>query len=184
MKVRALFPATALCTVIALAGAPAAQAAEEKVSLVQKAIELNTEGPYAGAFDTLIAAVLAADPAVVTTLSDNSQETVFAPTDDAFFELGLTSENIGTALDQGTLDQATLTTILLYHVAPGRRYAEDVVSADRIRTLLKGKKGFFQVDGTVLTDNLGRDSNIIVTDQEADNGVIHAIDRVLLPVEL
>jgi len=179
MKVRALFPATALCTVIALAGAPAAQAAEEKVSLVQKAIELNTEGPYAGAFDTLIAAVLAADPAVVTTLSDNSQETVFAPTDDAFLELGLTSDNIGTALDQ-----ATLTTVLLYHVAPGRRYAEDVVSADRIRTLLKGKKGFFQVDGTVLTDNLGRESNIIVTDQEADNGVIHAIDSVLLPVEL
>lgn len=157
--------------------APAAQAAGEKISLEQKAIELNTEGPYAGAFDTLIAAVLAADPAVVTTLSDNSQETVFAPTDDAFAELDLTSENIGTALDQ-----ATLTAVLLYHVAPGRRYAEDVVSAERVRTLLKGKKGFFRVDGTVLTDNLGRESNIIATDVEADNGVIHAIDSVLLPV--
>ena len=166
MKVRALFPATALCTIFALAGAPAAQAGGEKVSLVQKAIELNTEGPY----------VLAADPAVVSTLSDNSQETVFAPTDDAFAELDLTSDNID------DLDQATLTTVLLYHVAPGRRYAEDVVSGDRIRTLLKGKKGFFQVNGTVLTDNLGRTSNIIVTDQEADNGVIHAIDSVLLPV--
>ncbi len=176
MKVRALFPATALCTIFALAGAPAAQAGGEKVSLVQKAIELNTEGPYVGAFDTLIAAVLAADPAVVSTLSDNSQETVFAPTDDAFAELDLTSDNID------DLDQATLTTVLLYHVAPGRRYAEDVVSGDRIRTLLKGNKGFFQVNGTVLTDNLGRTSNIIVTDQEADNGVIHAIDSVLLPV--
>ena len=161
MKVRALFPATALCTIFALAGAPAAQAGGEKVSLVQKAIELNTEGPYVGAFDTLIAAVLAADPAVVSTLSDNSQETVFAPTDDAFAELDLTSDNID------DLDQATLTTVLLYHVAPGRRYAEDVVSG---------------VNGTVLTDNLGRTSNIIVTDQEADNGVIHAIDSVLLPV--
>jgi len=177
MIVRALLPATALCSLIALAGLPAAQAADEKVSIVQKAIELNSAGPFAGSFDTLIAAVLAADPAVVQTLSDNSQETVFAPTDDAFALLGLDATNIGTALDQ-----ATLTKVLLYHVAPGRRYAEDVVSADRMRTLLKGKKGFFQVDGTVLTDNLGRTSNIVATDVEADNGVIHAIDNVLLPV--
>ena len=74
--------------------------------------------------------------------------------------------------------------MLLYHVAPGRRYAEDVVSADRMRTLLKGKKGFFRVDGTVLTDNVGGTSNIVVTDVEADNGVIHAIDNVLLPFKL
>jgi len=177
MNVRRLISVTALCTGIALAGANAAHAAEEKVSLVQKAIELNSDGPYAGAFDTVIAAVLAADPAVIATLSDNSQQTVFAPTDDAFAVLGLDSANIGTALEQGTL-----TKVLLYHVAPGRRYAEDVVSAERIRTLLKGKKGFFQVDGAVLTDNLGRTSNIIATDVEADNGVIHAIDAVLLPV--
>jgi uncharacterized surface protein with fasciclin (FAS1) repeats len=102
---------------------------------------------------------------------------VFAPTDDAFAELGLDSDNIGAALDQ-----ATLTKVLLYHVAPGRRYAEDVVTSERIRTLLRGKRGFVQVDGTVLTDNLGRTSNIIATDVEADNGVIHAIDAVLLPV--
>jgi len=176
MTSRSLFPVTALSALIAFAGLPAAQAAEEKVSLVQKAIEVNSEGPYAGAFDTLIAAVLAADPAVVSTLSDNSQQTVFAPTDDAFAALGLTSDNIGEALDQ-----ETLTKVLLYHVAPGRRYAEDVVSADRMRTLLKGKKGFFRVDGTVLTDNVGGTSNIVVTDVEADNGVIHAIDNVLLP---
>ena len=94
MTSRSLFPVTALSALIAFAGLPAAQAAEEKVSLVQKAIEVNREGPYAGAFDTLIAAVLAADPAVVSTLSDNSQQTVFAPTDDAFAALGLTSENI------------------------------------------------------------------------------------------
>lgn len=100
-----------------------------------------------------------------------------APTDDAFAALGLTSDNIGEALDQGTL-----TKVLLYHVAPGRRYAEDVVSADRMRTLLKGKRGFFRVDATVLTDNLGRTSTIVATDVEADNGVIHAIDNVLLPV--
>ena len=175
MNVRKLVSATALGAAIAFSGA--AQSAEGKVSLVQKAIELNSAGPYAGAFDTLIAAVLAADPAVVSTLSDNSQETVFAPTDDAFALLGLDSTNIGSALDQ-----ATLTKVLLYHVAPGRRYAEDVVDSTRIRTLLKGKKGFFHVDGTVLTDNLGRTSNIVATDVEADNGVIHAIDAVLLPV--
>jgi uncharacterized surface protein with fasciclin (FAS1) repeats len=177
MNFRKLLPATALGAVIALAGAQMAQAGEARVSIVQKAIALNAEGPFAGNFDTLIAAVLAADPAVVSTLSDNSQETVFAPTDDAFAALGLDSNNIGSALDQ-----ATLTKVLLYHVAPGRRYAEDVVSSEKIRTLLKGKKGFFRVDGAVLTDNLGRTSNIIATDVEADNGVIHAIDSVLLPV--
>jgi uncharacterized surface protein with fasciclin (FAS1) repeats len=179
IKFRSLFSVSALCASIALAGVPAAQAAEEKVSLVHKAIELNSpEGAYPGAFDTLIAAVLAADPAVATTLLDHSQETVFAPTDDAFAALGLDATNVGTALAQ-----ETLTKVLLYHVAPGRRYAEDVVSAERMRTLLKGKQGFFRVNGTVLTDNLGRTSNIIATDVEADNGVIHAIDTVLLPVQ-
>ena len=49
-------------------------------NLVDVAVAVNSEGPYAGAFDTLIAAVLAADPAVVQTLTGNGQHTVFAPT--------------------------------------------------------------------------------------------------------
>jgi uncharacterized surface protein with fasciclin (FAS1) repeats len=119
---------------------------------------------------------LAADPAVLATLAGNGQHTVFAPTDDAFADLGLNEGNIGTALSQDALTQ-----ILLYHVAPGRRYAEDVLDSDRIRTLYKGKEGFLFQEGGVLTDNLSRDASIIVTDVEAANGIIHAIDAVVLP---
>jgi uncharacterized surface protein with fasciclin (FAS1) repeats len=144
-------------------------------TIVDVAIAVNSEGPFAGEFDTLIAAVLAADPAVLETLSGNGQHTVFAPTDDAFAALGLDPDNIG------DLPQDVLTQILLYHVAPGRRYAEDVVSSERIRTLLKGKDGFLMQDSGVLTDNLDRDANIIVTDIPAANGIIHAIDAVVLP---
>jgi uncharacterized surface protein with fasciclin (FAS1) repeats len=152
--------------------APAAQAAPPGPTLVDVAIAVNSEGPFAGQFDTLIAAVLAADPAVLTTLSGNGQFTVFAPTDDAFDDLGLNPGNIA------TLDQSFLTDVLLYHVARGRRDSGQVVGSDRIR-MLKG--GFLLQSGGVLTDNLGRTANIIVTDVPAANGIIHAIDAVVLP---
>lgn len=141
-------------------------------SIVDVAIAVNSEGDYAGAFDTLIAGLLAADPAVLATLDGNGQFTVFAPTDDAFAVLGLDEDNIA------TLDQGVLTEILLYHVVRGRRYAEDVVGSDQLRTLLKQ---FVGQDGGVLTDGVGLESNIIVVNVEAANGVIHAIDNVLLP---
>jgi uncharacterized surface protein with fasciclin (FAS1) repeats len=143
-------------------------------TIVEVAIAANEEegGPYEGVFDTLIAAVLAADEAVLNTLNGNGQHTVFAPTDDAFAALDLNPDNIG------DLDQDALTEILLYHVANGRRYAADVLDSSRIRTL---QRGFLLQDGGVLTDNLGRDADIIVTDVEAANGIIHAIDAVVLP---
>ena len=148
-----------------------AMAAPPGPTVVDVAIEIN-EGPYAGQFDTLIAAVLAADPAVLATLSGNGQFTVFAPTDDAFAALGITPDNVG------DLDQGFLTDVLLYHVARGRRYSTVILASKRIRTL---ERGFlFQADGT-LKDNLGGVANIIVTDVEAANGVIHAIDTVVLP---
>lgn len=149
-----------------------AVAAPPGPTIVDVAIEVNSEGPFAGQFDTLIAALLAADPAVLATLSGNGQFTVFAPTDDAFAELGLNPDNIG------DLDQAFLTDVLLYHVARGRRDSDDVLASSRIR-MLKG--GFLFQDGGVLTDNLGREANIIVTDVPAANGIIHAIDAVVLP---
>jgi uncharacterized surface protein with fasciclin (FAS1) repeats len=79
-------------------------------------------------------------------------------------------------------EKELVTQVLLYHVAPGRRYAADVTTSDRIRTL---EGGFLFVDGTELTDERGRTSNIIVDpplfDIEADNGIIHVIDTVVLP---
>lgn len=141
-------------------------------TIVEVAIAVNSDGPFAGQFDTLIAAVLAADPIVVKTLSGNGQFTVFAPTDDAFAQLDLNETNVG------TLPQNVLTDILLYHVAHGRRYSQSVVESERIRTLLKS---FLFQDGGTLTDNLGRHANIIVVDVEAANGIIHVIDAVVLP---
>jgi uncharacterized surface protein with fasciclin (FAS1) repeats len=158
-------------TLAAILAVPAV-AAPPGPTIVDVAIAVNSEGPFAGEFDTLIAAVLAADPAVLKTLSGNGQFTVFAPTDDAFAALGLDETNIG------TLDQGFLTDVLLYHVARGRRSAEDVVSSERIR-MLKG--GFLFQAGGVLTDNLGREANIVVTDVPAANGIIHVIDAVVLP---
>lgn len=165
------FLGVALVALVLAFGTPAL-AAPPGPTIVDTAIAVNSEGPFAGQFDTLIAAVLAADPAVLDTLSGNGQFTVFAPTDDAFEALGLNAGNIG------TLDQAVLTDILLYHVSQGRRTAKSVVPSKRIRMLAGGF--LYQASG-VLTDNLGREANIIVTDVFAANGVIHAIDAVVLP---
>lgn len=151
---------------------PMALAMNDKNTLVDVTISVNSEGPYAGSFDTLIAAVLAADPVVVERLNGLGQTTVFAPTDDAFAKLGLNENNIA------SLPKETLTDILLYHVAKGRRDAENVIDSEKIRTL--NKQFIYQDDG-ILTDQKGSTSNIIVTDVAADNGIIHVIDSVLMP---
>ena len=169
---KAIFVAVGIVGLFALGIALPVAAMPPGPNLVEVAIAVNSEGPYAGMFDTLIAAVLAADPAVIKTLTGNGQYTVFAPTDDAFGKLGLNPDNVK------DLGKAKLTDILLYHVKKGRVYAEDVVMKDQIRTMYGS---FVYVDGTVLTDALGRTSNIIVTDVEASNGVIHVIDTVILP---
>ena len=79
--------AAAIALTVALVGAPEAEAngkgKQKGPTLVEVAIAVNSSGPYAGQFDTLIAAVLAADPAVLQRLSARRQSTVFAPTDEA-----------------------------------------------------------------------------------------------------
>jgi len=141
-------------------------------TIVDVAIQINSEGDFAGQFDTLIAALGEANPLVLDTLSGNGQFTVFAPTDDAFADLGFDPNTIG------DLDEQFLTDVLLYHVTRGRLYSKSVLNKKRIR-MLKG--GFLMQDEGVLTDNLGLEASIIVTDVEAANGVIHAIGKVVLP---
>lgn len=128
----------------------------------------------AGEFDTLIAALLLAKPSVVKKLTKSGKKgvTVFGPTDDTFDALDLDPTNIG------SLGQKTLTDILLYHITKGSLFAADVVALDEIK-MLKG--GFLEQDNATLTDNLGRDAKIIVTDVETSSGIIHAIDAVVLP---
>ncbi len=162
----------AIATVSLFAAVHSVQAGPKGPTIVDVAVAVNSEGPYAGAFDTLIAAVGAADPAVLATLSGNGQHTVFAPTDDAFAALGLDADNIG------DLDQGFLTDVLLYHVANGKRDSEDVVGSSRIRTLL-GE--FLKQDGGILMDNVDQAAVIIVVDVPAANGIIHVIDTVVLP---
>ncbi len=133
-------------------------------------------------FTTLLAAVGAADPAVLETLSDpEATLTVFVPTDDAFAALGEDTLNAVIA------DQALLTNILLYHVVPAVVYSGDVAAllADAgeeglmVDTALEGAQYTITADedGNVFVN----DAQIIVTDIDAANGVIHVIDAVLLP---
>jgi uncharacterized surface protein with fasciclin (FAS1) repeats len=152
--------------------APAAQAAPKGDSIVDVALAVNAQ---TGEFSILIAALQAADPKVIKKLDGKGQFTVFAPTDAAFVSL---LKELGLTADQLLSNKKLVTQVLLYHVARGNRDSEQVLSSKRIRTL---EGGFlFQNDG-VLTDANGRTANIIAVDIKASNGVIHVIDRVVLP---
>lgn len=164
----------ALLAVAALA-APAATAATGQrpaaadPSIVQTAIAVNSSGPYAGQFDTLICLV-ANNPTVLGLLSHKGQYTVFAPTDAAFAQIGITEANCAAVAP-------TVTNVLAYHVAHGRRDAADVVSSTQIR-MLNGQSTTISASSGSYYVN---DAKILVTDVFASNGVIHAIDHVLLP---
>jgi uncharacterized surface protein with fasciclin (FAS1) repeats len=144
------------------------------IDMVELLTMLNSEGEFAGQLDTLIAAA-SGDAAVLEILTDMSQNTLFAPTDDAFAALDVTAETVG------EVDPNLVTAVLLYHVAEGRLMAADVLASAEI-TMLEGGS-VMQADG-ILTDNVGGTSAIIATDGEALNGVIHVIDAVLAPIQL
>ena len=144
-------------------------------TIAEIVVELASGDP--AEFTTLLAAIEAADPAVLAALSDPSQElTVFAPTDEAFAAI---PEDVLAGI---LADQALLTNILLYHVAPGVFFAEDVVAAapiEALPTLLEGSTLSIEVvDGAVVING---ESTVIQTDVAASNGVIHVIDTVLQP---
>ena len=125
----------------------------------------------AGTFDTLIAAAKAAGLAGALSGSDNL--TVFAPTDDAFAKL-----------PEGTVEsllkpenKQQLVNILKYHVVSGRVYSETAVTAGSAKTL-EGSPVTITADADGARVN---ESNLIATDLDASNGVIHVIDTVLMP---
>ena len=144
---------------------PSDEAAAESNTIVDVAVA-------DGRFTTLVAAVEAAG--LVETLSGEGPFTVFAPTDDAFG-----------ALPAGTLDslllpenKQQLTDILTYHVVSGKVMAADVVTLTSAPTVLGKDITITVKDGKVyLNDTV----QVIITDVEASNGVIHVIDAVLLP---
>ena len=156
-------------------GMTSALAGPKGPTLVDVAVAVNEEGPYAGAFDTLIAAVGAADPVIAEILTGNGQHTVFAPTDQAFLDAGFNETSIT------NVPADVLTEILAYHVVRGRRDSVTVIDSSQLKTL-QGSR--LSQDGGVLTDTQDRDAAIVVLDVPAANGLIHAIDAVVLPFSL
>jgi uncharacterized surface protein with fasciclin (FAS1) repeats len=122
----------------------------------------------AGSFKTLVQAVQAAG--LVETLNGTGPFTVFAPTDDAFAQIP--QETLQAVL----ADKEKLTAILTYHVVPGKLMAADVANSTQLQTV-QGQSITVSTEGGVRVD----DANVIQTDIEADNGVIHVIDRVIMP---
>lgn len=134
-------------------------------------------------FTTLVAAVKAAG--LVDVLNSKGLFTVFAPTNDAFDKLP--EGTVSTLLKKENLK--TLSAILTYHVVAGKFKAKEVIQAIKdnngkfvIKTV-QGNNLTATIDSgkVILTDAKGGKSTIILTDVEASNGVIHAIDTVVMP---
>jgi uncharacterized surface protein with fasciclin (FAS1) repeats len=124
-----------------------------------------------GRFTTLVDALVATE--LDQALLGEGPFTVFAPTDEAF---GLLPEGTLEAL---AADPEALSSILLYHVVEGKVMAADVVGLDgQMVAALSGAELAVSVDAGAVQIN---DSNVVITDIEADNGVIHVVDAVLLP---
>ncbi len=151
-------PAATHVAAVAVAAAP------EKKDIVDTAVA-------AGSFKTLAAALKAAG--LIDTLKGKGPFTVFAPTDEAFAKLPA-----GTVEDLlKPENKAKLVSILTYHVVAGQVMAADVVKLKEAKTV-QGKAAKITVkDGKVMVDG----ANVVKTDIETSNGVIHVIDSVILP---
>ncbi len=147
----------------------------DKVILPANKTIVETAIASAPEFSILVEAVVAAG--LVGTLSGAGPFTVFAPTNAAFAaaltELSLTKDQL--------LASPLLGDILKYHVVSGRVLKADVPVGVGIATVL-GTTETFQVSSALaITDEVGRVANIAATDVLASNGVIHVIDKVILP---
>ncbi len=142
---------------------------DEKLDIIDTAVE-------AGKFNTLAAAIQAAG--LVEALKGDGPFTVFAPTDEAFAKLP--EGTVETLLKPENIGQ--LQQILKFHVIAGDVRAEQVVGMTESSATLAGQTFRIKVkDGTVRIGNDKAMANVIATDVEATNGVIHVIDTVLLP---
>jgi uncharacterized surface protein with fasciclin (FAS1) repeats len=124
-----------------------------------------------GSFKTLVAAVIAAE--LGETLSGKGPFTVFAPLDEAF-----------AALPAGTVEslvepanKAKLQGILTYHVVAGKVLSTDLSDGMKAMTVKGAEISITLKDGRVLIN----DAEVVVANIETDNGVIHVINKVILP---
>ena len=123
----------------------------------------------AGGFETLLAAATAAD--LVSVLQGEGPFTVFAPTDEAFAAIPEAD------LQALLANKEALQQVLLYHVVPGKVAAADVVNLTEAATAAGQNVSIEVMNGSVKVN----DANVVATDIEASNGIIHVIDRVILP---
>ena len=153
----------ALSAATLVAGTAAFADGHGKKDIVDTAVE-------AGSFTTLVAAVQAAG--LVDTLKGDGPFTVFAPTDEAF-----------AALPEGTVEELLkpenkdkLTSILTYHVVPGKVKSGDLSDGMTATTVQGGDLTIGTTDGVTVND-----INVVTADIKASNGVIHVVDGVILP---
>lgn len=161
-------PIITLCAAAAVVAAPLTAMAGNASTMNAKKDIVDT-AVAAGSFKTLAAALDAAG--LVDTLKGPGPFTVFAPTDAAFAKL-----------PEGTVDgllkdKAKLSSILTYHVVPGKVMAADVVKLDGAKTVNGQSVMIKVVDGKVQVDT----ATVTQADIETSNGVIHVIDTVLMP---
>ncbi len=149
------------------AGSPSSAPSASTAAMAKDIVQTATE---AGSFKTLLTAVKAGS--LVETLQGKGPFTVFAPTDAAF-----------AALPAGTLDgllkdPAALKKILLYHVVSGAVTADKVVDVTSATSVEGSPIAIAVKDGTVY---LNDSAKVVTPDVMASNGVIHVIDKVILP---
>jgi len=143
----------------------------ERYTLADAAIDVNSSEDFEGVFDTLLYLAVN-DDEVFGVLTGNGQFTVFAPTDDAFAAV------MPLLVCNDLTDSESINSVLKYHVVRGKRESGEVLETAQFKTLLGAR---FSHDSLVITDGAGEAAKIIAYDVMADNGVIHAIDKVLLP---
>jgi len=164
MKMKHAFKAAVVAGTLAVAGC-AGTTAPKNPDIVDVAQSV-------GSFNTLVAAVGAAG--LVDTLKSDGPFTVFAPTDEAFAALPAgTVENL---LKPENKDQ--LTAILTYHVLPGKVMAADILGKRLSVATVNGKNVHVNGRGKAVHVNK---ASVTQADVPASNGVIHVIDKVLLP---
>jgi transforming growth factor-beta-induced protein len=171
-----------LVVVIALLGVLAIPAfAQDELPTIADIVVSSTEADPAE-FTILLAAVSAADPAILEALANpEASLTVFAPTDAAF---GAAIEALGMTAEDVLANTELLNTVLAYHVVPGVFAAEGLLAATA--------DGATTVYGTLLANQglalmqmeeslMVNEATVVAADVQAANGVVHVIDSVPLP---
>ncbi|MGB5204986.1 MAG: fasciclin domain-containing protein [Eudoraea sp.] len=135
----------------------------------------------------LVEALIQADAGLVELLSSDGPFTVFAPTNDAFADLlNALGDDYHSLADFDTEEEkALLTKVLTYHVVAGAAVASGELYNHQELPTAQGESLFAIINhGVDIRDKSGTDANVIAADNIASNGIVHVIDKVLLPQEV